>query len=78
MKNRTLNEYFTALRELMQIYLVGTSDAKEIGTILADGDRYRGIFTAQEVGEFAERRADWFLVRTEVEKAMYGKGCCAM
>ena len=75
MKNKTLAEYFNALRELSQIYLISPNDAKEIGIILADSDRYRGIFTAEEVLEFAERRTDWFIVKRDVEKTMYGMGC---
>jgi recyclin-1 len=71
-------EYFNVLRELTQIYLVSPDHAKEIGVILADSDRYRGIFTPEEVFEFAERRADWFIVKRDVEKAMYGMGCCVM
>jgi recyclin-1 len=77
MKNKTLTEYFNAMRGLSQIYLVSPDHAKEIGAILADSDRYRGIFTVEEVIEFAERRADWFVVKNEVEKAMYGK-CVVM
>lgn len=50
--------------------------AKELATIIADGQRFRGIFPAEEVCEFAERRADWYLVRGDVEGAMYGVGCC--
>jgi recyclin-1 len=72
MKNKTLAEYFNALRGLSQIYLISSDDAKDIGAILADSDRYRGIFTVEEVIEFAERRADWFMVKKDVEKAMYG------
>jgi recyclin-1 len=78
MKQKTLMEYFNVLRELTQIYLVSPDHAKEIGVILADSDRYRGILTPEEVFEFAERRADWFLVRRDVEKAMYGMGCAIM
>lgn len=52
--------------------------AKELATIIADGQRFRGIFPAEEVCEFAERRADWYLVRGDVEGAMYGVGCCVM
>jgi recyclin-1 len=77
MRNKTLTEYFNALRELSQIYLISADDAKEIGVILADSDRYRGIFRAEEVYGFAERRADWFVVKRDVEKAMYGQ-CCVM
>jgi recyclin-1 len=52
--------------------------AKELATIIADNQRYRGIFPAEEVYEFAERRADWYLVRADVERAMYGVGCAVM
>jgi recyclin-1 len=78
MKQKALMEYFNVLRELTQIYLVSPDHAKEIGVILADSDRYRGILTPEEVFEFVERRADWFLVRRDVEKAMYGMGCSIM
>ena len=71
-------DYFNVLRELTQIYLVSPDHAKEIGIILADTDRYRGILTPEEVFEFAERRADWLLVKKDVEKAMYGMGCAIM
>lgn len=78
LKNADLLEYFTALRELSQIYLIDASHAKEMATIIADGDRFHGIFRAEEVYEFAERRADWYQVKKSVEKAMYGFGCVAM
>lgn len=76
--NKSLNEYFDALSEMTQIYLVDKGHAREIGKIIADPDRYHGIFRAEEVYEFAERRADWFVVKREVEKAMYGMGCVVM
>jgi len=78
MHNKALTQYFSALRELAQIYLIDPKSAKEIGVIIADSDRYRGIFRAEEVYEFAERRADWFVVKRDVEKAMYGMGCAVM
>jgi recyclin-1 len=52
--------------------------AKELATIIADNQRYHGIFPAEEVYEFAERRADWYLVKGDVERAMYGVGCMVM
>jgi len=52
--------------------------AKELATIIADNQRYHGIFPAEEVYEFAERRADWYLVKGDVERAMYGVGCVVM
>lgn len=78
LKNQDLLLYFTALRELSQIYLIDPSDSKELATIIADGDRFHGIFRAEEVYEFAERRADWYQVKRSVERAMYGIGCVVM
>ncbi|KAI9814783.1 MAG: F-box protein: endocytic membrane traffic, recycling ReCYcling 1 [Pycnora praestabilis] len=78
LKNQDLLQYFKALRELSQIYLIDPSHAKDMATIIADGDRFHGIFRAEEVYEFAERRADWYQVRKGVERAMYGIGCLVM
>ena len=78
LKNKNLLEYFTALRELSQIYLISPKDAKELATVIADSDRFHGIFRAEEVYEFAERRADWYQIKGKVEKAMYGVGCMLM
>ena len=40
--------------------------------------RWGVCFGAEEVYEFAERRADWYLVKGDVERAMYGVGCVVM
>jgi recyclin-1 len=78
LKNKDILQYFKALRELAQIYLVDPKNAKELAAIIADTDRYLGIFRPEEVYEFAERRADWYQVKTKVEKAMYGMECTVM
>ena len=78
MKNDELLLYFKALRELSQVYLIGPSDSKEMATIIADADRFHGIFRAEEVYEFAARRADWYQVKKSVERAMFGIGCVIM
>ncbi|KAH8731480.1 secretion pathway protein Sls2/Rcy1 [Phaeosphaeriaceae sp. PMI808] len=78
LRNKSLVLYFTALRELSQIYLIDPKEAKEIATIIADTDRYKGIFRAEEVYEYAERRADWYQIKSGVEKQMYGVGCLVM
>ncbi|XP_014554474.1 hypothetical protein COCVIDRAFT_28515 [Bipolaris victoriae FI3] len=78
LRNKPLIQYFAALRELSQIYLIDAKQAKEIATIIADTDRYHGIFRAEEVYEFAERRADWYQIKSAVEKQMYGVGCLVM
>jgi recyclin-1 len=78
LKNASLLQFFKALRELSQIYLIDPSDAKELATIIADNDRFYGIFRAEEVYQFAERRADWYQIKSKVERAMYGIGCGVM
>ena len=78
LRNKNLLQYFIALRELAQIYLIDPSEAKALATLIADGERFHGIFGAQEVYEFAERRADWYVIRSKVERAMYGIGCSVM
>ena len=78
LKNQELLMYFKALRELSQIYLIEAKHAKEMAEVIADGDRFMGIFRAEEVYEFAERRADWYSVKRDVERAMYGIGCGIM
>jgi recyclin-1 len=77
-KNHDLSSYFTALREVGQIYLIEGSEATEMAAIIADGERYKGVFTVEEVLEFAERRSDWLVVKGRVERAMYGQGCTVM
>lgn len=78
LKNPDLLAYFRALRELSQIYLIDPRHSKDMATIIADGDRFGGIFRAEEVYEFAERRADWYQVKRAVERAMYGLECCVL
>ena len=78
LKNKDLLLYFKALRELSQLYLIGPTDAKDLAGLIADSDRFQGIFRAEEVYEFAERRADWYQIKPKVERAMYGIGCLLM
>lgn len=78
LKNQDLLVYFKALRELSQIYLIDAQHAKEMATIIADGGRFGGVFRAEEVYEYAERRADWYQVKRDVERAMYGLECQIM
>lgn len=78
LRNPDLLAYFRALRELSQIYLIDPTHAKDMATVIADGDRFGGVFRAEEVLEYAQRRADWYQVRKKVEKAMYGMDCTVM
>ncbi|KAK5064256.1 hypothetical protein LTR84_000089 [Exophiala bonariae] len=80
-KNHDLTSYFVALREVAQIYLIGGEserDVAEMATIISDGERYRGVFTVEEVVEFAERRSDWLVVKGRVEGRIKGEGCYLM
>lgn len=78
LRNQDLLAYFRALRELSQVYLIDPGHAKDMATVIADGDRFGGIFRAEEVYEYAQRRADWYQVRKSVERAMYGLECVLM
>ena len=101
LRQKSLQPYFSALRELGQIFLVHidppaaffaaanpkakrgsilstkgsktSAQAKELATIMADTQRYHGVFPTEEVYEYAERRLDWLLVKGDVERAMYGE-----
>lgn len=80
-KNNDLTSYFSALREVAQIYLIGGEserDVAEMATIISDGERYKGVFTVEEVVEFAERRSDWLLVKSRVEGKITGEACVVM
>ncbi|KAG5355805.1 Recyclin-1 [Yarrowia sp. B02] len=74
LKQRPLNQPFAALKEVGQMYLIDTKDAKALGKLLSDMNRFKGIFQPEEIYEFAHSRADWVQVKREVEKAMYGLG----
>ncbi|RPB24871.1 hypothetical protein L211DRAFT_837263 [Terfezia boudieri ATCC MYA-4762] len=78
LKLKHLQPSFNALRELSQIYLIDPSHAKQMAAIIADTSRFGGIFRVEEVYEYAERREDWFTVKREVERAMYGFGLCVV
>jgi recyclin-1 len=78
LRNQDLLAYFGALRELSQIFLIDAAHARDMATVIADGDRFGGVFRAEEVYEYAQRRADWYVVRRKVEKAMYGMDCLVM
>jgi len=80
-KNNDLNSYFTALREVGQIYLIeGRNDRElnEMASIISDGERYAGVFTVDEVVEFAERRSDWLSIKGKVEAKVSGDSCVLM
>lgn len=74
LKQQPVTPYFAALKEVGQMYLISGNDAKELGKMLSDMTRFGGIFTPEEVFEFARSREDWMRVKKDVEKVMYGFG----
>ncbi|KAJ6259899.1 Recyclin-1 [Drechslerella dactyloides] len=78
LRNSGLTQYYNALRELAQIYLIDPQHAKQMAAVIADGTRFKGIFTVEEVYEFVTRRSDWYQIKKDVEGAMYGFGCSVM
>ena len=78
LRNADLLLYFRALRELSHVYIIEGSDAKGIAEVVADVERWKGVFRPEEVLEFAERRADWLGIKAGVERAMFGAGCAVM
>lgn len=104
LRNANLTIYFTALREVSQIYLFDLSSSssssssnssgrngkaekntknarremEEMCNLIADAERYRGVFTVEEVIEFAERRTDWLAIRNKVEAKVSGGAECAV
>ncbi|KAK6344014.1 F-box protein: endocytic membrane traffic, recycling ReCYcling 1 [Orbilia brochopaga] len=78
LRNSGLTQYYNALRELAQIYLIDPQHAKQMAAVIADGTRFKGIFTVEEVYEFVTRRSDWYQIKKDVEGAMYGFGCFMM
>jgi len=49
-----------------------------MSALIADAERYRGVFTVEEVVEFAERRSDWLAIRSKVEGRVRGESCLVM
>ncbi|TWU77528.1 F-box protein: endocytic membrane traffic, recycling ReCYcling 1 [Metarhizium rileyi] len=78
LKHQDLAAYFSALRELSQVYLIDATHAKDMAAVIADSDRFGGVFRAEEVYEYAQRRADWYQIKRSVERAMYGMDCVLM
>ncbi|KAK9433986.1 exocyst complex component Sec10-like protein [Lipomyces doorenjongii] len=75
LRQRPLLPYFAALREIAQLYLIDAKSAREIGIVMSDVvQKFAGIVTAEDVLEYVQRRADWILVKRDVEKAVYGMG----
>lgn len=74
LKQKRIVPFFTALKNIAQLYIISGRDSKELGKMISDVGRFQGIFSQEEVYEFVERRSDWVRVKRDVEKVMYGLG----
>lgn len=74
LKQRPLNPYFTALKEVGLLYLINGQQILELAQRLTDLTRYQGVFQADELLEFVEHREDWVKIRRDVQKGMKGLG----
>lgn len=76
---RLILPLFQSLKKVGNIYLISGDDSKSIGKLVSDLSKFNGIFNQEEIYEFVQRREDWNLVKSEVEKIMYGLSlgdCC--
>ncbi|RHZ82849.1 hypothetical protein Glove_103g57 [Diversispora epigaea] len=65
-----ITPHFIALKELGNIYII--SSARDIGLFVRESDRFNGIFYAEDVYEFCQKREDWMTIKKSVEKELYG------
>lgn len=65
-----ITPYFIALKELGNIYII--SNARDIGAFVREADRFNGVLRAEDVYEFCQKRADWIIIKKEVDKELYG------
>ncbi|CCE63448.1 hypothetical protein TPHA_0E03590 [Tetrapisispora phaffii CBS 4417] len=73
LKQKNIVPLFAGLKSIGQLFLISTNDSKELGKMIAAGSQ--GIFSQEEIYEFVQRRSDWFKVKRDVEKAIYGLDC---
>jgi recyclin-1 len=74
LRQKNITPLFVGLKEVAQLYLIQTKDSKKLGKLIGDLNKFNGIFKQEEIYEFVQRRTDWFKIKKDVEKAMYGLG----
>lgn len=72
LKQSSIVPYFTALKELGNMYIISGRDGKAVGQVISDIARFGGVLRPEDVYEFAERRADWNKVKKHVDRVIYG------
>ncbi|ANZ77292.1 BA75_04444T0 [Komagataella pastoris] len=72
LKIKPIVNYFIALRQIAQLYLIDSENSNEIGKLVVRIGKDNGMFTQEEVYEFVTRRADWEKIKKHVDKIIYG------
>ena len=72
LRQRAIYPYYEALKQVAQLYLIDTHDAKQIGRAINDISRFKGMITTDELLEFVQSRKDWTQIRSKVERVLYG------
>ncbi|AOA64558.1 Plasma membrane protein recycling [Komagataella phaffii CBS 7435] len=72
LKLKPIVNYFIALRQIAQLYLIDSENSNEIGKLVVRIGKDNGMFTQEEVYEFVTRRADWERIKKHVDKIIYG------
>ncbi|KAF0391241.1 secretion pathway protein Sls2/Rcy1 [Gigaspora margarita] len=70
LKQPNITPYFIALKELGNVYII--SNSRDVGLFVREAGRFKGIFLAEEVYEFCQKREDWLAIKHQVEKELYG------
>ena len=66
--------YYVAFKEIGHLFIIEEGQGKEVGSIVADVIRFEGVFRPEEIYEFVQCRVDWFKIKRDVEKMLFGLG----
>lgn len=76
LRQRQLYPYYEALKQVSQLFLIDSADGRQIGVAISDMSRFKCVLSSDELVEFVRRRRDWPIVKSKVEKVLYGFGEC--
>ena len=78
-------DYLIGFKKINQLYLIDCLidnknnkeiklHCKELGKLIIEIGRDNGIFTPEEVYQFVSRRSDWYKIKKNIDKVVYGFG----
>lgn len=65
---------YQALKNVGSLYIISGSDLKAIGHLVGDMSKFSGGFQQDEIYELVLRRLDWYQIKRDVDKVIYGLG----